>query len=432
MSWNQQAEFTRAFTMWRKASGHDKSFAEHQLSVEERATIERLIKLPDPVLHGPEPRPTPKPHHTGRHQRGHIFEASGAFYVRYYSLENGERKQRSKRLCEKNREAGTGTQTSKKVRELCEDFMRTVNTEAPAPSAVTVVEFWEQTYLPFITTNLKPSTVAGYTNIWNYHLKTHFGTSLITNYKTATMSILLTNLSKMLRPRTLQHIKFLSSSIFSHAVAVGACDTNPIRDAMVLGKTLPDGVTEAYSLEEIEQVINALVEHTDCQLIMALACFLGLRKGEIQGLQWGDIEEDVLHIRRAVVRGIVGTPKSLKSTRQVPLIAPVKVLLVLWRVRSQGQTWVFQDKNGNPVWLKDFAAKRIRPALQKAGLRWKGFHAGRRGLGTALRSLTGNSNAGRDILGHSTTQVTEQHYEAAMPAEALKGMKLLEERVSKP
>jgi hypothetical protein len=35
------------------------------------------------------------------------------------------------------------------------------------------------------------------------------------------------------------------------------------------------------------------------------------------------------------------------------------------------------------------------------------------------------------MLGHSTSQVTEQHYEAAMPEEVLKGMKLLEEKAGK-
>ena len=61
---------------------------------------------------------------------------------------------------------------------------------------------------------------------------------------------------------------------------------------------------------------------------------------------------------------------------------------------------------------------------------WKGYHAGRRVSETALRGLTGNSN-GRDMLGHSTSQVTEAHYEAAMPEEVLKGMKLLEEKDTK-
>ena len=43
-----------------------------------------------------------------------------------------------------------------------------------------------------------------------------------------------------------------------------------------------------------------------------------------------------------------------------------------------------------------------------------------------LLALTGNSNAGRDILGHTDIQTTQTHYEGALPAEALAGMKLLE------
>lgn len=84
-----------------------------------------------------------------------------------------------------------------------------------------------------------------------------------------------------------------------------------------------------------------------------------------------------------------------------------------------------------PYRLNHYARKIIRPALTKEKLTWKGFHAGRRGLGTTLRVLTGNSNAGRDVLGHATRQVTQEHYEGAMPEEALAGMKLLEAKVVK-
>jgi len=76
--------------------------------------------------------------------------------------------------------------------------------------------------------------------------------------------------------------------------------------------------------------------------------------------------------------------------------------------------------------LDQFAREVIRPTLRKAKIEWKGFHAGRRGLGTELRSLTGNSTAGRDVLGHATTQVTEGSYEHRLPEDAFRGMKLLE------
>jgi integrase len=362
-----------------------------------------------------------------RHQGGYIYERHGAFHVRYYTDEAGARKQKSHRLCTKDRATGHGAATAKAVVMLCEDFMRTVNTATtPATSALTVVEFWDNTYLPFITeNNLKPSTLLGYQQLWNQRLKTHFGTTLLNDYRTPMMSNFLTSLAKTLRPRTLNHIKWLASAIFAHAVATGKCETNPIRDAQVLGKTLGDGVTGAYTLEEIENIISALVDHVECQLIMALAFFLGLRKGEIQGLQWGDIDADYIHVRHNLTKGKgrlhLTTPKTRKSVRSIPIIQPVKGLLLLWRAKNRdGGEFVFASN------LTTLSRAVIRPALERAMLPWRGYHAGRRGLGTELRVLTGNSNAGRDMLGHSNAQVTEAHYEAAMPEEVLKGMRLLE------
>src|SRR5260370_42134595 len=100
--------------------------------------------------------PTKRPHQNGaRHQRGYVYEASNAFHVRYYVTEivDGapERVQRSKRLCDKDRNTGHGTKSAKAVQLLAEDHMRGVNAAvAPTPSAlVTVVEFWEKHYLPY-------------------------------------------------------------------------------------------------------------------------------------------------------------------------------------------------------------------------------------------------------------------------------------------
>jgi integrase len=374
-----------------------------------------------------------------RHQRGYIFEASNAFHVRYYA-EDG--KQKSHRLCAKDRNTGHGSPSAKAVRQLCEDFLRTINTDTPTPSALTVVEFWERTYLPFIKQNLKHSTSMGYENTWECHLRAHFGNTLLREYRTGTATKFLTSLATTLRPRTLANIKCVASSMFAHAVAIDDAETNPWRDAKVLGRMLENTQTESYTLEEIENVISALVERVDCQLIVALSFFLGLRMSEIQALQWGDVDEKAVHIRRAYVQGVVGTPKSKKSVRSVPLIAPVRVFLILWRAQSTSTHWLFpagerrKGKDGLPmgdetVNLPKLAVRVIRPMLEKAGLRWKGYHAGRRGLGTELRILTGNSNAGRDVLGHGSTQVTEQHYEDRMPAEALKGMRLLEEKAGR-
>jgi integrase len=362
----------------------------------------------------------------GRTQEGYLRKRFGAWHLSYYITENGDRKLKSHRLCD-------DSQTKSQAKQLRNEFLRTqVNIGVENAGPMGVVDFWDSVYLPFIesTNNLKPSTVHGYKQVWNQHLKSHFGTLNLSDYKTHMMSVFLTGLAKTLRPRTLNAIKWLASAIFAHAVATGKCEVNPIRDAKVLGKTLGHGDTKSYTLEEIENVITALVDHVDAQLVMALSFFAGMRKGEIQGLQWGDIDSEFIHVRRAFSRGVAGLPKSKKSLRPIPIIQPVRGLLMLWRAKNPNGVWVFTNSEGNALNMDMFANKVIKPALRKAKVEWKGFHAGRRGVGTKLRSLTGNSTAGRDVFGHSTTRVTEEHYEHRLPEDALRGMRLLEAEVS--
>jgi integrase len=359
----------------------------------------------------------------GRYQEGNLVKRFGGWHVRYYvTTADGGRKQKSHRLCD-------DSQTKSHAKQLRDDYMREhVNIGVQNTGPMGVVVFWDKVYLPFLESDsgLKPSTIHGYKQVWNQHLKLHFGTTNLTDYKTHMMSMFLTTLARTLRPRTLNSIKWLASAIFAHAVATGNAENNPIRDAKVLSKTLGDGDTKSYTLEEMENVISALVDRADAQLVMALSFFGGLRKGEIWGLQWADIDDDFIHVRRAFSRGVVGEPKSKKSRRSIPIIQPVRGLLMLWRGKAGDGVWLFTNTEGGALNLDQFARDVIRPALRKERIEWTGFHAGRRGLGSELRSLTGNSTAARDVLGHTTTRVTEQHYEHVLPADALRGMKQLE------
>jgi integrase len=367
-----------------------------------------------------------------RHQRGSIVEKSGAFYVVYRTTVDGERKQVWHYLCEKNRNTGHGSKSSPAVRELAEDHMREVNGSDGGPvSDLTVVKFWNDTFLKFIEEkdangnfiNFKPSTVQGYKQVWNKNLKPHFGEMTLREYRTHHGSLFLTQLAKTYGPYTLKNIKNLSSALFTHAINVGKIDSNPWHDCKVLGKQLPKGKTGYYSLEEIENIITALVGCVECQLIMALAYFFGLRRGEIQGLQWGDVDADWLHIRRNKVNGRITTLKGRKKEKDFPLIQPVKGLLMLWcaECKHSGDGDLVFEKN-----LQNTAKLRIIPVLAKNKLKWKGFHAGRRGLGTIMKQLTGTSTAGRDLLGHTDEVVTQEHYEAFLLQSVVAPLKMLE------
>src|SRR5438477_10242979 len=103
-----------------------------------------------------------------RHQRGYIYEASSAFYLRYYS--SGE--QVSHRLCTKDERHYS--RTCRVVKNLADEHMGKVNNGKASNSVMAVVDFWEQTYWPFAQENLRHSTVYVYQYLWAQHLSGHF------------------------------------------------------------------------------------------------------------------------------------------------------------------------------------------------------------------------------------------------------------------
>jgi integrase len=382
-----------------------------------------------------------------RYQSGYVYEASGIFFVRYYQAYNElppaerakiaarcESKSKplpsrvlvSHRLCAKDDKYHS--LTCKAVKQLAADHMATVNKQSAPVNDQTVAAFWEKTYLPFAQENLRHSTVHGYKQIWGQHLKAHFGDIALKDYKTPMASVFLTSLARKLGRHTIQHIRSLASGIFTHAVNLGVIESNPWHDAKVLGKTIAPGETQHYTLEEAENIISALVEHVDCQLIIALAFFLGLRPGEIQGLRWEDIDENWIHIRRAVARNVVGETKTKSSVASLPLIAPVRIPLNLWRAKRGNPTegWVFPNGNNKPVDLRSVVERRIVPTLKAKNIQWKTLYAGRRGAATILTQLTGDALAAKELLRHKNLAVTTDKYVKPIPEALLKGIKLLE------
>jgi integrase len=380
--------------------------------------------------------------HMGRYQSGHIYEASGAFFVRYYvsAIVDGKatRVQRSYRLCGKDDKYHS--RTCKAVKQKAAEHMDTVNANAAPVNDQTIAAFWDKTYLPFAEENLRASTVHGYKQIWGQHLSTHFGTTALKDYKTHMGSLFLTSHAKKLGRHTIQHIRSLASGIFSHAVNVGVIESNPWHDVKVLGKTKEPGDTAHYTLQEAEDIISALVDHVDCQLIVALAFFLGLRPGEIQGLRWEDVDSEAddqglrwIHIRRAVARNRVGETKTTSSIASLPLIAPVLIPLNLWRAKrgnpiegAKHEGWIFPNSKGKPVDLRSVISRTIVPTLTAKNIEWKTLYAGRRGAATILTQLTGDALAAKELLRHKNIAVTTDKYVKAIPEALLKGIKLLE------
>jgi integrase len=380
----------------------------------------------------------------GTHQLGRIYEASGKFYVQYRVVVNGKRVQRSHFLCVKGPKRYR-SETDPSVKRLRDEHMLGVNAQQAEQSPnrdMRVVDFWEQVYLPYCEEIVQltgkprktPSTVRGYKQIWRQHLKSHFGNLTLQEYSPPMGTAFLDSLTSGQGKATLRHIKACATSLFKRAVNKQRIKVNPWHDVQMPDDAVESAPTLHYTVEEAEDIVSALVDRVDCQLIMSLACFLGLRPGEIAALRWEDFDEENVHIRRSVVRGIVGTPKTKESIASLPLIDRVRIPLELWRRKSPDTSgWVFPSVNNTPIDLHNLVARIIRPALEAKELVWKGMYAGRRGAGTAIIALTnGNAAVGQALLRHKNMSTTLTFYKKQIPAADLRaGVKLLEAEVAK-
>jgi integrase len=346
--------------------------------------------------------------------------------------------QKSHLLCRKDNKHFS--RTCKAVKNKRDDFMRTINLSQVSEADMLVTDFCEQRYLPFVTENMKPSTVSGYKQVWNQHLKAHFAGVTLQGYRTHVGSALLLSLTKTQVRRTLNHIRSLASGVFTHAVNEGRLESNPWHDVKILGKVRAPKPTHAYTPEAAEAISNALIDNPTAQVVFCLAAFLGLRPGEISALKWQDVEwndDSVswIHVRRAAWRAFVGTTKTEESVASVPLIEPVKSMLLSWKKLTAGE-WVFPNRSNNPMQMEGFQKRVIAPvvakskALKEKGIKWHGLYAGRRAAATLLVQLTGNAVAAQFVLRHKNLTTTTAFYVKPVQTAAVEGMKLVEETLA--
>jgi len=428
-------------------------------------------------------------------QDGSLYAVGDTCYLKYYIIgPDGKRLHKTITLCKRSdvhdwwKKKGKWGFSSA-VRSLQRETMDRIKAEAKAAEArkraaeeppteeMSVVDLWEMPTLPIRDANgkpiqgylayieavvpltgqprRKPETIRGFKQIWKQHLSGHFAGMTLREYLPKHGNRFLRSLIGTQGKNTLKHIKALASSIFSYAVEQEILTVNPWREVKIPKDAIESEATLHYTLAEVETIISALVDHVDCQLLMALACFLGLRPGEIAALKWEDFDADTVHIRRSVVRGIVGTPKTAESIASLPLPAQVIIPLTLWR-RAQKQAginttdgWVFPSRDGTPVDLHNLTARVIRPHIagpayqlhgkavkcircnkvpKASDVRWKTLYAGRRGAATAvIEANNGNLAIGQALLRHKSQITTATFYKKAVTPETLRaGVKMLE------
>jgi integrase len=158
------------------------------------------------------------------------------------------------------------------------------------------------------------------------------------------------------------------------------------------------------TFEEAHGLIAGAPEPWHAMITVALRT--GLRLGEPLALRWSDVdlEGGRVIVRRAVSRGIVGTPKNGR-TREVPLSEEAASAL---RVHSRHGPLVFCASDGS-MRTKGATKRPLWQACRNAGLRRIGWHVARHSFASHLVMRGVPIRTVQELLGHSTIEMTTRY-----------------------
>jgi len=378
------------------------------------------------------------------------------WYVRYWERRNIGGTVERKRVTHSIGEVSTrGKRPPADIKTEAERHMATVNSgTVPAERIVTIGDFVERVYLPWIAEHKRPSTAEGYRDIWEDHLKSLSEQVWLKDTRTYHVQGWLNQIGAgKLSRNTLKHVKSVISGMFTLAKQQDYFPgENPARDSAVNPRAAEPQETYAYTLEEIQTILGLLPE--PAATAFGVAAFMGLRHGEIQGLLWENYRDGELYVSRSIWNGRVSDPKTRKGRAPVPVIRQLADRLEIHRLRSGNPLAgpIFANSLGRPLSLGSLVNRAIFPALNRCEAcgkaesnhhkaahpykrdsripEWHGWHAARRGLGSNLYRLGVADMVIQRILRHANVSTTATYYIKTAAADVRSAMATLENHIT--
>jgi integrase len=224
-------------------------------------------------------------------------------------------------------------------------------------------------------------------------------------------------------------IRNLMSAIFRHGMRYEFLprveEANPMKYVRQSGKR--QGIPVVLEVEQFQQLF-AVLEQRERTMVL-LDCGSGLRRGELIGLQWTDIDfaKKQMNVIRSVVEMVAGNVKTETSKKAVPLDDfMIEELLAWYNITpyKKPEDWVFASdspraglKRGKqPYWPSTIMRHFIQPVAKKLGIRNLNWHTFRHTYSTLLHANGEDPKVVQELLRHSSIKVTMDIYTQAVTA----------------
>lgn len=344
-----------------------------------------------------------------------VKRADGRFQAAYYVLTPDGRRQRR--------------YVYGRTWEECHDKLVDMKTKTAKGVPLAVKSWTVERYLAFWLSDvagprLRATTVAGYSMVVRVHLVPALGRKRLDRLSPQDVRTLLAAKRRDgLSVRMVQYIHAVLRNALQHALREELVARNVAKLVQVES---PDyDVGRGLTVAQARQLLS-VVEPTRWYPLFVLALTLGLRRGELLGLRWSDVDPaaGTLTVRQNLVRAggklIVQPPKTRKSRRTLPM--PDLTVAALRRQRTAqtaerlraGPAWadndlVFATSLGTPIEPRNLS-RFFHSVRERAGLGGVRLHDLRHTCITLLLSMGTPPHIVQAIAGHSHIDVTMTIY----------------------
>jgi integrase len=295
-----------------------------------------------------------------------------------------------------------------------------------ASGPMTLRRFVEEIWKPSVFPSVKLST----RQFYDHNLKTHilpvFGdASLRSLTRDGVQKWLHGKFSAGLSWNSVRHLRTSFGTILNAAEMDDLIRQNVIKKTR-LPRRIHSEEPPLVSLEDLKSLLRELPEPS--RSIAGLIVLTGLRIGEMLALRWCDVDltTDILRVRQTVYEGQFDTPKTKRSRRIVPL-SPIALQILSLQKQGSGTSLIFSSATGTVLCRRNLLNRQFRPTAARLGLKGFNWHWLRHATASLLDAAGAPLGTVQTLLGHTSSEVTREHYIHAVSSESREAVGRIEE-----
>lgn len=310
------------------------------------------------------------------------------------------------------------------------------------------LNYWFENY---VKRTVKQSTAVSYYGYINSHIVPEIGVYKLSELNTDVLQRFFNEQNDSgslkgggLSPKTLQNMNRMIHKSMEKAIDLELLPKNYAKYVELPKREEPE--MRVLTISEYNKLLEEL-RKTKEKLAFGvyLSLSLGIRLGEVLGLRWNDIDfnNKIVHIRRTVNRLptidgknktelVVGTPKSKKSVRDIPINENYcGEFMLYWAKKSRicrktpdADDYLLQSAIGGPAEPKTLQ-ETFKRILRDAGIADANFHSLRHTFATRAIEKGVDVKTLSVILGHSSVNITLDRYAHVLDEQKRKVMNIL-------